>query len=212
MCLSASALATPSHAGFFVADQVVPGIGRPVRFSGANGPLNGSRQQNTILLPFPVLRGRLSVGARSLAGLPGEGVSQHVTFTSAARRPSGCRFGQGFLDRLGDLAEQIDELDLRHVQCLDLEVRDDLGLKGFELIPLRVGDGHSGLGLLVELGERTLEVGHQTRGVHILRDGFLSVLISLNRRMLGDQMSPNFSASSINCCVSTGMSSSISCL
>src|SRR4051794_11120310 len=71
------------------------------------------------------------------------------------------RFESGALDGLGDLAEQVDELDLGEVQGLDLQVGDDAALQRFELHSLRVGDREAGLLLAGERLELTVELGQQ---------------------------------------------------
>jgi hypothetical protein len=58
----------------------------------------------------------------------------------------------------------------------------------FQLLALRVGDGHAGLFLAGEALERALELGHGAVGVRILGDGLLRVLVALDGGVLGDEL------------------------
>jgi len=49
------------------------------------------------------------------------------------------------LDRLRHTPQQVDELDLGHVERLHFDVGNDARLQAFELLALGVGDAHAGL-------------------------------------------------------------------
>src|SRR5206468_5315873 len=96
--------------------------------------------------------------------------------------------GEGPLDGLGDPPQQVDELSLREVERLDLDVRDDPALERLELHPLRIGYRHPGLLLSTERLELPVEIGEQSPGLGVFRDGALRLLVPGDRGVLADEL------------------------
>jgi len=89
------------------------------------------------------------------------------------------------LDRLGDLAQQVDEFHLGDVQRLDLDVGDDPALHPLQLLVLGISDLHSGLLLTGKRFDVPVEFGEHAGGFRILVDGFAGLLVAYDRRVLG---------------------------
>src|SRR5688572_7935618 len=157
----------------FVAHEVVPGVRarlrfeQPIRHAGSSPRLN-------------------DLWRRRAARAGPTGRAAAATATRAAVAGGG--FGQRLLDGLRDLAQEVHELDLGHVQRLDLDVRHDARLERFELLPLGVGDAHPALLLARERLDLAVEFRQRAGRLGVFRDRALGLAVTIDGRVLRDEL------------------------
>jgi len=98
-------------------------------------------------------------------------------------------FGDVSADGIADFAHEVDEFHLSDVQGFDFEVGGELGLEGFELVALGVGDGHALFFLAGEGHDLAVEFIEEAAGVGVFCEDFLGLLIAADGGVLGDESS-----------------------